>query len=155
MPLTPRSTVLATALLALVLALAAWWPVAAQEAPGDVDQLGPRQARFLARVKAGDANAAYDELLEGSSVKEQIETVAQLKLQTTRGIALYGGVMSTRIDPHAHRDGMLAYGSAIVACKKAPLFFYFVWYRPTADAPWRIQSVWFNDQVKEYRAWRK
>lgn len=142
--MTPRP------LVAVAVALATAVPARAQEAG-----LPERQAAFLKGLQDGKYADAYAELLRGSLVLANKAEVDNLVSQTEKGVNLYAGVTAVDNLGLTKQTKLLAFGTAVVGCAKAPLFFYFVWYRPREDAAWRIQNVWFDDQVRSFFEPRK
>jgi hypothetical protein len=117
--------------------------------------LPERQATFLKGLQEGKTADAYAELLRGSLVLANKAEVDNLVAQTEKGVSLYGGVTAHDNLGLTKQTKLVAYGTAVVGCTKAPLFFYFVWYRPREDAAWRIQNVWFDDQARSFFEPRK
>jgi hypothetical protein len=117
--------------------------------PAKPASLEARQEAFLTTLKAGEFAKAYETLIKGSKIEEKQDQVANLREQTERGATMYGGVagwenLGVRQEKHQ------AFGQAILCCKQAPMYFYFVWYRPTEASPWTLINVWFSDVAKDY-----
>lgn len=118
-------------------------------------ELAGRQQEFLKGVMAGKLKEAYTALLAGSPVLDNKAEVENLLAQTEKGLAVYGGATAVE-DLGFLREGKhVAVGSGLLCCAKHPLFFTFVWYRPALDAPWRIQSVWFDDNARAFAEQRR
>jgi hypothetical protein len=114
-----------------------------------------RQTAFLKAVKGEKIKEAYEDLLEGSLILEKKGDVENLVKQTEKAVALYGDVTSIEDFGVVKQDKHLASGLGMVCCEKAPLFFYFIWYRNKPDAPWRLHNVWFDDNSKAFLEHRK
>jgi hypothetical protein len=124
-------------------------------APSQDKTLAGRQAAFVKGIQEGMIKEAYVELVEGSLILEKKDEIENLITQTVKGTEIYGGVTAVDNLGVVRQEKHVAHGQAIVACEKAPLYFYFIWYRNKADAPWRIQSVWFDDNSKFFMEHRK
>ena len=137
--------------LGMVVAVAAVTGVA----PSQDKTLTGRQAEFLKAIEEGKIKEAYADLLEGSLVLEKKDEIEKLITQTMKGTEVYGGVTAFEDLGIVRREKHVAHGMGIVACEKAPLYFYFIWYRSKVDAPWRIQNVWFDDNSRSFMEHRK
>ena len=114
-----------------------------------------RQATFLKTLQEGKIQEAYAELLRGSHVLENKAEVENLVTQTDKGINVYGGISAVENLGLTRDHKLVAFGTAIVGCSKGPLYFYFIWYRPRLDAPWRCQTAWFDDNSRAFVEGRK
>ncbi len=114
-----------------------------------------RQATFLKAIQAGKIQEGYAELFRGSHLLDSKEEVENLVTQTEKGIKIYGGLGATENLGLTREHKLVAFGSAVVGCEKAPLYFYFIWYRPRLDAPWRCQVAWFDDNSRAFFEGRK
>lgn len=114
-----------------------------------------RQEAFLAGLKAGEFAKAYDKLLKGSPIEEKQDQVANLRDQTERGVTLYGGSMGFENMGIVRQEKHQGFGIGILCTKQVPVYFYFVWYRPTEASPWALVNVWFSDVSKDYWQLRK
>ena len=136
---------------ALVFATALAAPVALVQEKA----LPERQVAFLKAVQAGKIQDAYKELLRGSPILEKQADVDNLVAQTEKGVGIYGGVTSFEDMGLLRQHRNVAFGVSVLACEKAPLYFYFVWFRPREEAPWRIQNAWFDDNSRAFFDARK
>jgi len=109
-----------------------------------------RQEEFMATLKAGKIEKAYDTLFKGSRFADKPDQVENLIDQTAKGVGLYGGVVGFDNGGIVRQEKNQAFGIAILCCDQVPMYFYFVWYRSSETAPWALVNVWFNDQVKDY-----
>jgi hypothetical protein len=114
-----------------------------------------RQADFLKGLQEGKIPEAFAELLRGSLILQNKAELENLITQTEKGLKLYGGITAVENLGLTREHKLVAYGSALVGCEKGPLFFYFIWYRPRLDAPWRAQNVWFDDNSRAFFEGRK
>lgn len=114
-----------------------------------------RQTAFLKAIQGEKVKDAYEDLLEGSLILEKKGDVENLVKQTEKALHLYGEVSAIEDLGIVRQEKHLASGLGMVCCEKAPLFFYFIWYRPKADAPWRLHNVWFDDNAKTFMEHRK
>lgn len=121
--------------------------VSADDPPSEPAQ---RQSAFLAKVVSGELDAGFKELLAGSSIASDVKAIANLVAQTQNGVRVYGAISEARSLGTVALDANLVVGHGLACCEKQPLYYYFVWYRPTATAPWRILTTWFNDNTKEF-----
>jgi hypothetical protein len=124
-------------------------------APAQDKGLAGRQEQFLKAVMGGKVKEAYGTLLAGSPVLEKTSEVENLVTQTEKGLQIYGGASAVEDFGLLREDKHVATGAGLLCCEKHPLFFYFVWYRPRVDAPWRIQTVWFDDNVRAFMEQRR
>jgi hypothetical protein len=125
-------------------------------APVQDKDLPERQAQFLKSVMAGKAKEAYAAVLAGSPVLDKKNEVDNLIAQTEKGVEIYGGATGIESLGLLQETKYLAFGVGVVCCEKSPLFFYFGWYRPRLDAPWRLQNIWFDDNGRAFsEKWRK
>ncbi len=131
-----------------VLALSSFAAVASADDPPS--ELAQRQSAFLSKVVSGELDAGYKELLAGSAVATDVKAIANLVAQTQNAVRVYGAIAEARSLGTVVLDANLVVGHGLACCEKQPLYFYFVWYRPTATAPWRILATWFNDNTKEF-----
>ena len=109
-----------------------------------------RQEDFLATLKAGKIEKAYDALFKGSRFADKPDQVENLIDQTAKGVGLYGGVVGFENTGIIRQEKYQALGMGILCCDQVPMYFYFVWYRSAETAPWAVINVWFSDQVKDY-----
>jgi len=130
-------------------------PALVVAAPAQEGSIPKRQAAFLKALQQEKVKEAFEDLLEGSLILDKKQDVENLVTQTEKGIAIYGGVTSIEDLGIVRQDKHLATGLAIVCCEKAPLYFYFIWYRNKADAPWRLHNVWFDDNSKYFMEHRR
>lgn len=121
----------------------------------DPPPLPARQTAFLKGIQAGKIRESYGELLAGSLILEKKSEVDNLVSQTTKGLEVYGGVTSIEDLGILREDRHLAFGAALVCCERAPLFFYFIWYRTAPAAPWKAHNVWFDDNARAFLEHRK
>lgn len=117
--------------------------------------LSERQADFLKGLQEGKVQEAYAEILRGSLILQNKTDVDNLVVQTEKGLKVYGGITAVENLGLTREHKLVAFGSAVVGCEKGPLYFYFIWYRPRLDAPWRSQNVWFDDNSKAFVEGRK
>lgn len=126
--------------------------LAGVQAPTPAQEVSPaaRQALFLKSLQEGKAQEAFAELFRGSPILERKDEVANLIQQTMKGVEIYGGVTGQENLGLTRQQKHVAFGAAIVACNKAPLYYYFVWYRPREDAAWILHNMWFDDKSREF-----
>ncbi len=117
--------------------------------------LPERQADFFKGLQEGKIQEAFAEILRGSLVLQNKAEVDNLIVQTEKGLKVYGGITAVENLGLTREHKLVAFGSAVVGCEKGPLYFYFIWYRPRPDAPWRAQNVWFDDNSKAFVEGRK
>jgi hypothetical protein len=123
---------------------------APQEPPGKPAQPAARQETFMASLKVGEFAKAYETLVKGSRIEEKQDQVANLRDQTEKGAAAYGGIVGWDNMGIVRQDKHQAFGIALLATKQVPVYFYFVWYRTSETAPWMLINVWFSDVSKDY-----
>ena len=125
----------------------------------NLDSPEERQKAFMQAMLKGDVEEGYETLMKNSVImKDNAEAVENLIEQTENGITLYAGAKSFDQIGVSSKGNLVKYGTAVLGCKKAPLFFYFIWYRESEKVEWRITNVWFNDQSKEFltgQTWMK
>lgn len=153
--MTVKSRV-AVGLWALLACVLSSRPAPAQE-PSDptVDALKARVSQFLEGVSLGTTQAAYQQLLAGSSLLEQTEAVAALVKKTDELKGRYGQYLE--FEPIAvRRVGkdlvLLRY---LYKCEDFPVVFYFTFYRPPRpEIPsekannWRVIIVRFDTELE-------
>jgi hypothetical protein len=125
---------------------------APQDPPAKDPGPAARQEAFLAGLKAGEAEKAYEKLFKGTRFADEVEKMTG---ETEKGISVYGEIASLENLGLVRQDKYQALGMASLCCDKGPLNFYFTWYRKSEAAPWILTSFWFNDQAKEYFQFRK
>lgn len=114
-----------------------------------------RQLKFLKGIREGKIAESYAAILEGSLIKEKKADVENLVGQTRKAFEVYGAPSDVEHLGIVTAGKHLSEGLAIVCCEKSPLFFHFIWYRPSAEAPWRMQNLWFDDNPRAYFERRK
>lgn len=114
-----------------------------------------RQEEFLATLKGGKIEKAYDTLFKGGRFADKPDQVEKLIDQTAKGVGLYGGVVEIENCGILRQEKHQAFGLGILCCDQVPVYFYFVWYRNAETAPWALINVWFSDLGKDYWALRK
>lgn len=125
-------------------------------APAQDKSPANRQLEFLKAVQEGKIKDAYADLLEGSLIlADKKADVDNLIGQTDKASEIYGGVTAVENLGLVKQEKHVTQGIGILCCEKAPLYFYFIWYRNKADAPWRVQNVWFDDNSRAFMEHRK
>ena len=125
---------------------------APQDPPAKDPSPAARQETFLADVKAGDVEKAYEKLFKGTRFAGEVEKMLG---ETEKGISVYGKIVGVENLGLVRQEKHQAIGMASLCCEEGPLNFYLTWYRKTEAAPWKLSGFWFNDQSKEYFQVRK
>jgi hypothetical protein len=114
--------------------------------------MASRQERFMASVKAGEVEKAYEELIKGSRFEKVEGRLKAFAAEAEKAIKALGEIRDWDSPGVLLQDRHQAFGTAILCGEDQPLYFYFVWYRKTETSRWVLLHTWFDDHVKEY--WR-
>ncbi len=112
-----------------------------------------RQAAFLKSIQGGKVKGAYEQIIKDGPLT--MDVCDKLVAEAKKGIELYGDAAEFENLGLVREDKHIAMGIGILCTERTPLFFYFVWYRPTEKDAWRLVNTWFNDQTKEYFSLRR
>jgi hypothetical protein len=135
-------------IIAIALTAASFGPQEPAKEPGPV----ARQEAFLAEVKAGEIDKAYEKLFKDTRFAAEADKLSD---ETEKGLSLYGDIAGVDNMGLVRQDKNQALGMGSLCCEQGPLNFYFTWYRKTEASPWKLSGFWFNDQVKEFWQFRK
>lgn len=111
-----------------------------------------QQEAFLADLKAGEIDKAYEKIFKGTRFAAESEKMSD---ETEKGISVYGDVAGFENLGLVRQGRHQALGVASLCCEQAPLNFYFTWYRKTEASPWKLTGFSFNDQAKEFWQYQK
>lgn len=100
---------------------------------------------FLNRIGKGEVGAAYDELLQGSTMAAQTIQVDALKRQTEVALPVYGKVLGFELYREDHFGDSLVRRVYLQRLEKHPIVWHFWVYKPITT--WQISAVLFNDQM--------
>jgi hypothetical protein len=100
---------------------------------------------FFIKLMDARVNAAFDELLAGSPIKDKGNTVKNLVDKTSDALIAFGKPIAVEfIKQQTYGDSIvrLVY---ILKYERAPLAWEFYFYQPTPKANWSLINLRFND----------
>src|SRR5438552_532419 len=91
---------------------------------------------FFAKLKAGNADAAYTNLFDESMVKEKPQAISNLASQNATALRLYGGVIGWEPISRNYTSPYLIKIVYELRLERLPLFYNLTFYRKNDTAPW-------------------
>ncbi|MBI5396110.1 MAG: hypothetical protein HZA91_12510 [Verrucomicrobia bacterium] len=126
--------------VALMLAM----PLRADEAPPEAAQMC---AAFFEQLKAGQIKPAYQELLKGSRIADQVEDVGKLQQRAEELVQGYGPVLGYELVKVQHVGKNLCQMTYLTRSERAPVAWQITFYRPAGT--WRVFNVRMDDRIME------
>ncbi len=117
----------------------------ADEAPSEVAQMC---VQFFDQLKAGQVKTAYQHLLKGSKIADQLEDVAKLQQRAEELIQGYGPVLGYEMVKAQAVGKHLCSLTYLTRSERGPVFWQITFYRP-ADT-WRVFNLRMDDRVLEF-----
>jgi hypothetical protein len=130
--------------LGLVLALILTVPLWADEAPPEVAQVC---TAFFEQLKAGQIKPAYQTLLKGSRIGDQLEDVSKLQQRAEELVQGYGPIVGYEILKVQCIGKSLCQMTCLTRSERAPVVWQITFYRPAET--WRVFNVRMDDRIME------
>ena len=130
-------------IVAVVLVLVV--PVFADEAPLEVAQVC---VQFFEQLKTGQIKPAYQALLKGSRIADQLEDVAKLQQRAEELIQGYGAVIGYELVKVQCVGKSLCLLTYLTRSERSPVLWQITFYRPS-DV-WRVFNLRMDDRVVEF-----
>lgn len=125
---------------ALLLAAPAW----ADDAPPEVAQMC---TAFFEQLKVGQIKPAYQTLLKGSRIADQVEDVAKLQQRAEELLQGYGPILGYEFLKAQCVGKSLCQMTYLTRSDRAPVVWQMTFYR-SADT-WRVFNVRMDDRIME------
>lgn len=129
-------------ILAVAWLLAA--PLRADEAPTEITRMC---VTFFDQLKAGQVKPAYQELLKGSRIADQVEDVAKLQQRAQELVQGYGPVLGYEFVKAQMVGKGLCQMTYMTRSERAPVVWQITFYRPVET--WRVFNVRMDDRVMD------
>jgi hypothetical protein len=127
-----------------VVALLLVAPVRADEAPAEATRMC---VVFFDQLKAGQIKPAYQELLKGSRIADQVEDVAKLQQRAEELVQGYGPILGYEFVKAQVFGKSLCQMTYLTRSERAPVVWQITFYRPAET--WRVFNVRMDDRVMD------
>lgn len=128
----------------VIVALLLAWPAWGEEGPPEVAQVC---AAFFEQLKAGQVKSAYQALLKGSRIADQVEDVAKLQQRAEELIQGYGPVLGYEFVKAQVVGKSLCQMTYLTRSERAPVVWQITFYRLAET--WRVFNVRMDDRVMD------
>jgi len=119
-------------------------PAPAEDAPAEITRVC---AAFFDQLKAGQIKPAYQELLRGSRIADQVEDVAKLQQRAEELVQGYGPILGYEFVKAQGIGKSLCQVTYITRSDRAPVVWQITFYRPAET--WRVFNVRMDDRVMD------
>jgi hypothetical protein len=105
-----------------------------------------RSEEFFVKLMETRVNAAYDQLLVGSPIKDKSSTVQNLVDKTSEALIAYGKPISVEFIKQQNYGDSIVRLVYILKYERAPLVWEFFFYQATPKSDWSLINLRFNDE---------